>query len=85
MTDEKLWTSADVAEFLDIHQQTVSRMAQRGELPGVKIGRAWRFRPEDIRAIVDRLSATMLHHDATDVQDALKHPSPKTTTSYTQK
>ncbi|MBP7963159.1 MAG: helix-turn-helix domain-containing protein [Caldilineaceae bacterium] len=58
MTDEQMWDSADVAKFLDLHQQTVSRMAARGDLPGIKIGRAWRFRPEDIRAELDRRLAT---------------------------
>lgn len=58
MTEQQMWDSADVAQYLDLHRQTVNRMAARGELPGVKLGRAWRFRQEDIKRYLDRRLAT---------------------------
>jgi excisionase family DNA binding protein len=41
---EQFMTVDEVAEYLRLHRQTVERMAARGDLPGVKLGRHWRFR-----------------------------------------
>jgi len=43
-----IMTAEDVAKYLKITPATVYRLAQRGELPGAKIGRVWRFRKEAI-------------------------------------
>ena len=53
MTDIRLMTSGEVAEYLQLHRQTINRMAAKGELPGIKFGREWRFRKEDISAYVE--------------------------------
>ena len=45
---ESLLTIQEIAKYLRLDSQTVSRKAQRGELPGVKIGNRWRFRKEAI-------------------------------------
>jgi excisionase family DNA binding protein len=36
-------TTAQLAEFLKVDEETVRKLARRGELPGRKIGRDWRF------------------------------------------
>jgi excisionase family DNA binding protein len=36
-------TAAEVAKHLKIHPSMVRRMAQRGELPALKMGSSWRF------------------------------------------
>lgn len=41
---EPLWTVLDVAEFLRLEPETVRTMAREGKLPGIKVGRAWRFK-----------------------------------------
>lgn len=41
-------TVADVAEYLSLDPQTVSRKAQADELPGFKVGNRWRFDKDDI-------------------------------------
>jgi excisionase family DNA binding protein len=41
------------AEFLGLHPETVRIKARSGELPGRKIGREWRFRPEDLDALFE--------------------------------
>lgn len=45
-------TTQDVQELLHVDKSTVYRMAEDGRLPGVKVGRQWRF-PAD--RIADRL------------------------------
>jgi len=42
----------DVAESLGVSLQTVWKLVRRGQLPVVAIGRARRFRPEDIEHLV---------------------------------
>jgi excisionase family DNA binding protein len=46
MLDRKVpavMTVSEVARFLKCAQITVYRLAERGQLPGTKIGRSWRF------------------------------------------
>ncbi len=60
MTQEPLLTTEAVARCLGISQRTVCLWAEMEELPGIKVGRQWRFRTEEIRewlAATSRLSA----------------------------
>lgn len=41
---EPLVGAEEAARFLDVDKRTVKRMAERGEIPGMKIGRLWKFR-----------------------------------------
>ena len=43
-----LLTPAQVAALLAVSRRTVQRMAEQGELPGLRVGQQWRFRPERI-------------------------------------
>ena len=47
MGDEIL-TLQEVADFLKLAERTVYGYAQKGLIPGIKIGSAWRFRKADI-------------------------------------
>ena len=38
----------EVADYLRVAPATIYRLAQRGEIPGGKVGRAWRFQKEAI-------------------------------------
>jgi len=38
----------EVAKLLRLNEQTVKRLANRGELPGFKVGGRWRFKRQDI-------------------------------------
>lgn len=42
----------DVGRLFGIDRSTVYRMAEQGALPGVKIGRQWRFRREDVERLL---------------------------------
>jgi excisionase family DNA binding protein len=46
-------TALEAAEYLGMHPESVRRLARRGELPGRKIGKEWRFRPEDLDALFE--------------------------------
>jgi len=41
--DARLWTTEDVARYLQINPETVRAMTRRGELPAVKVGHVWRY------------------------------------------
>ena len=48
-SDEVL-TPDEAAELLKVSKKTVLRHARAGELPAVKVGRAWRFRRSQLLA-----------------------------------
>jgi excisionase family DNA binding protein len=39
-------TAQEVAEYLRLAEATVYKLAQAGDIPAVKVGRAWRFKKE---------------------------------------
>ena len=45
----------EVAKLLKLNEQTVKRLANRGEIPGFKIGGRWRFRREAIEEYIRKL------------------------------
>lgn len=42
-TQDAVMTIDEVADYLKLPKSTVYKLAQKGELPGRKIGRRWRF------------------------------------------
>jgi excisionase family DNA binding protein len=54
----QIMTVKEVADFLRLKEATVCRLASEGKLPGVKVGKSWRFE----RAALERL-VTGLHSD----------------------
>lgn len=47
MSDEII-TIKEVAEYLKIKEKTAYALAAKGEIPGFKVGGAWRFRKSEI-------------------------------------
>ena len=43
----------EVAKLLRLNEQTVKRLANRGELPGFKVGGRWRFKRQDIEDYIE--------------------------------
>ena len=43
---DKLWTVKEVAEYLQLDEHTVYRMARKGEIPAYKVAGQWRFKRE---------------------------------------
>ena len=55
--DEDILTIGEVAKFLRVSNRTVYDWAQKGEIPGGKIGKIWRFKKADIiKCVNERLS-----------------------------
>lgn len=48
MTQHEVMNVQEVAELLDFHPEYVRQMARQGRIPGVKVGRKWRFVREQI-------------------------------------
>jgi len=44
----RIMTVSQVADYLSLDPQTVSRKAQSGQLPAFKVGNRWRFDRDDI-------------------------------------
>jgi excisionase family DNA binding protein len=54
MSSERPISAKEAGEMLGVSSRTVINMAERGELPGFRVGILWRFRPSDIRAYIER-------------------------------
>jgi excisionase family DNA binding protein len=50
MTETKLMTVDEVAAYVGLTSFTVRRLAKKGALPAAKVGRAYRFKSEDLNA-----------------------------------
>jgi excisionase family DNA binding protein len=50
----EIMTPFEVAAFLKIHVKTVYKLAEKGVIPGDRIGRSWRFSK---RAILGQVSS----------------------------
>jgi excisionase family DNA binding protein len=51
---EPLIDAERAAEILGLHPKTVKRLAAKGVVPGMKIGRVWRFRESELDAYIVR-------------------------------
>ena len=47
---EPFLTNKEVAAILRIHPAVVDRMARRGEIPALKVGKYWRYRKSELAA-----------------------------------
>lgn len=48
MVDNRVMTTRELADYIKLNEKTIIKMAQNGDLPGVKIGNQWRFPLESI-------------------------------------
>lgn len=48
--NDKLFTPQQVADYLQVDFRTVYGLLRSGKLKGVKVGRVWRVRPEDVES-----------------------------------
>lgn len=50
--DDQVLTSDEAAAYLRVSVKTLLRLVHRGELPGTKVGRSWRFHRADLESLV---------------------------------
>lgn len=48
----EIMTAVEVAALLRVHLRTVYKLAEKGVIPGNKIGRSWRFNKRDVLELV---------------------------------
>jgi excisionase family DNA binding protein len=53
---EPLLDSEEAAALLKIHPKTLQKLARRGEVVGIKIGKLWRFRASALDAWLKRIT-----------------------------
>ncbi len=44
----EILTTREVAKYLKLHEITIGKLVKEGKIPGVRIGRIWRFDKETI-------------------------------------
>jgi excisionase family DNA binding protein len=54
---EEIMTPCEVASLLKIHLRTVYKLAERGVIPGSRIGRSWRFSGNNVLELVPNTEA----------------------------
>ena len=76
---ERLLTSKQVAQILQVHPLTVLKYIKAGKLKGIKLGRVWRFREKDVEQFLEDRSMAFKPSSKTDeqqiiqVEDTLDH------------
>ncbi len=74
---EPLLDSQQVAELMQVHPETVKRRARRGEIPGMKFGKLWRFRASVLESCVREMMQE--NTDSGDENMAPLHPAVRAT------
>jgi excisionase family DNA binding protein len=64
-----IMTASELAEYLRLNEVTIYRLAQDGKLPGLKVGRQWRFKKE----VIDELLRTGMDMDTVESEQATLH------------
>lgn len=54
----QLLDSEEAAALMRVHPKTLQKLARRGELKGLHVGKLWRFREVDIAAWIERQVAS---------------------------
>jgi excisionase family DNA binding protein len=54
---EPLLGSDEAAQLLKIHPKTLQRMARQRQIPGIQIGKLWRFRGSQLNPWIDKIIA----------------------------
>jgi excisionase family DNA binding protein len=54
---EPLLDSDEAAQLLKIHPKTLQRMARQRQIPGIQIGKLWRFRRSELNAWIEKIIA----------------------------
>ena len=69
---EEIMTPSEVASLLKIHLKTVYKLAEKGVIPGNRIGRSWRFSRGDVLELVSTKSMNLSESGDGDMKIAAK-------------
>ena len=61
---QPLMTPEEAGAYLRIHPKTAIRIAREGILPGLRLGKHWRFRRSDLEFFVDQQIKSRRQPDA---------------------
>jgi excisionase family DNA binding protein len=67
---EEIMTPSEVAALLKIHLKTVYKLAEKGVIPGNRIGRSWRFSRSDVLELVSTKSMGLPENGETIMRSA---------------
>jgi excisionase family DNA binding protein len=67
---EQIMTPSEVASLLKIHLKTVYKLAERGVIPGNRIGRSWRFSRGDVLELVSSKAMSLSDNGETEFRAA---------------
>jgi excisionase family DNA binding protein len=65
---EEIMTPSEVAALLKIHLKTVYKLAEKGVIPGSRIGRSWRFSRNDVLELVSSRTMGMPDNGESDMR-----------------
>ena len=65
---EEIMTPSEVAALLKIHLKTVYKLAERGVIPGNRIGRSWRFSRGDVLELVSTKAMGLSDNSETEMR-----------------
>jgi excisionase family DNA binding protein len=65
---EEIMTPSEVAAMLKIHLKTVYKLAEKGVIPGNRIGRSWRFSRSDVLELVSSKSMSLSENGDDDLK-----------------
>jgi excisionase family DNA binding protein len=65
---EEIMTPSEVAAMLKIHLKTVYKLAEKGVIPGNRIGRSWRFSRSDVLELVSSKSMNLSENGDEDLK-----------------
>lgn len=50
----KLYTVKEISKILNLVEETIRERLRKGELKGLKVGRSWRVKEEDLKNYLDK-------------------------------
>lgn len=72
-----LWTAEEVAYAVAVGVEVIEAKRKAGDLKAVKIGRAWRYHPDDVQAWLDSLRPALPNHGRPVVFDPADFRTPQ--------
>jgi len=70
-TPRRIMTTAEVAEYLQVHPTTLYRLVRKGQIPGFKIGSNYRFDRDEIDKWIKKIQRRVRHSAVTSAK--LRH------------